>query len=246
MMTRLILALCLALTALPARAEVLILAAASLREPLDALAEESQTPVVVSYGGSGTMARQVVQGAPAEIVVLASLAWMEVLAEEGVLSPDVPPADVARNRLVLVAQAGHPPVPLTEEGIAQALGAEGRLALGLVEAVPAGIYAKAALESLGLWEGLEDRLAEAENVRAALALVERGQAPLGITYVTDAAVSPAVTVVAEVPEESHPPVRYIAALTRDAGPEARAFFDRMIGAEGAEAFAAAGFQPVPR
>ena len=234
----------LACLAAPLRADVLVLAAASLKEPVDVITAEAGVPVTVSYGGSGTQARQVLFGAPADIVILASVAWMEVLAEEGALSEAVPPRDVARNRLVVIAPKGTAPVELTAAGL-EAARDGGRIAVGLVEAVPAGIYAKAALETLGLWDGAAPHLAEAENVRMALALVERGQAPIGITYVTDAAVSDAVEIVAEIPDESHPPIRYLAALTKDASPEALAVFERLTGPEGAAAFAAAGFAPVP-
>ncbi len=224
----------------PARAEVVVFAAASLKEPLDALAVEFGD-VVVSYGGSGTMARQVALGASADLVVLANVDWMNVLVDGGHVRPDSI-GDVASNDLVMIGAANMADVVLDIAGIGAALG-DGRIAAGLTEAVPAGIYAKQALISLGLWEDMADRLAEVDNVRAALALVARGQAPLGIVYATDARVSDGVRVVATFPGGSHQPIRYVAALTRGAVPEAAAFLAFLHGPAGRAAFAGAGFLP---
>lgn len=230
----------LTLLAPAARADVVVFAAASLKEPLDALTAEHEN-VVVSYGGSGTLARQVGLGAPVDIVLLANAEWMDILVQGDHVRADTV-ADIASNRLVLIGPADAGDVLLHGYGMASALG-DGRIAVGLTEAVPAGIYAKAALMNLNLWEPLSWRLAEVDNVRAAMALVARGQAPLGIVYETDARVSDAVRVVARFPADAHPPIRYIGALTTEAGDDAAAFWSVITGAEGQAAFAKAGFLP---
>jgi len=226
--------------AVSARADVVIFAAASLKEPVDQIAAAFDD-VVVSYGGSGTIARQVSLGAPADIVLLANTAWMDVLVDEGHVQPETV-QDFASNRLVLVGQSGTGPVPLTPAGLDAALG-QGRLALGLTGAVPAGIYAKEALQNLGLWDTVEGRLAEVDNVRAALALVIRGQAPLGVVYQTDLRISDAVMARATFPVESHMPIRYTGARTVGADSAADAVLEAIVGPVGQARFAEAGFLP---
>lgn len=226
--------------ALPARADVLVFAAASLKEPLDRIAQEVGG-VVVSYGGSGTLARQISLGAPADVVLLANTDWMDVLVADETVDPESI-ADFASNRLVLIGQVGQDPVGLQMDDITEVLG-EGRIAMGLTKAVPAGIYGKAALQSLGLWEAVQNQLAEVDNVRAALALVARGQAPLGIVYRTDVRVSATVTEVAAFPENSHPPIRYTGAVvSRDDG-AADIFWAYLRGPAGQAIMAEAGFLP---
>jgi molybdate transport system substrate-binding protein len=239
MFRSILLVFCLSCSA-SAKAEVVVFAAASLKEPVDALAA-SLGNVVVSYGGSGTLARQVSFGAPADVVLLANVDWMDFLKDgEHVLAESI--ADIASNRLVLIGAADMPDVALDLGAIQTVLG-DGRIAIGLTRAVPAGIYAKAALVSLGLWDGLEPHLAEAESVRSALALVARGQAPLGIVYQTDVRVSDAVRQVAVFPAGSHPDIRYQGALTNDASPEAAAFLAALIGPAGQAHLVDAGFLP---
>lgn len=223
-----------------ARAEVLVFAAASLKEPLDRMAAAFDD-VVISYGGSGTLARQVGLGAPVDVVLLANADWMDVLVNDGDVQPQTR-ADFASNRLVLIGQAGAGPVSLDPIALQSAL-AEGRLAVGLTAAVPAGIYAKAALQSTGLWESVQDRLAEVDHVRSALAMVIRGQTPLGIVYQTDVRISDAVTIVATFPTESHPQVRYVGGLTTHADSNAGRFFDYVLSAQGQAIMAEAGFLP---
>ncbi|MEJ8563128.1 molybdate ABC transporter substrate-binding protein [Yoonia sp. GPGPB17] len=236
----LLLGLICTLAAPVARAEVLIFAAASLKEPLDQIAARFDN-VVVSYGGSGTLARQVTLGAPADIILLANTAWMDVLVEGGHVQPKTA-ADFASNRLVLVGPQGAAPIALTSDALGAALG-EGRLAVGLTEAVPAGIYTKAALQHLGLWATAKNKLAEVDNVRAALALVARGQTPLGVVYQTDTGISDAVTTVAVFPGESHPPIRYTGALTDGADDAAKAVLAYLVSGEGQSFLAASGFLP---
>ncbi|WP_373353639.1 molybdate ABC transporter substrate-binding protein [Pseudoroseicyclus sp. CXY001] len=228
------LALLLALLPLPALAErVTIFAAASLAGPLDAASalweEESGHEAVLSYGGSSTLARQILAGAPADVFLSANAAWMDEVEAAGRIVPGSR-RDLWGNALVLVAAA---PGALALEDLPSALGG-GRLATGLTDSVPAGIYAREALTALGLWDSLAPRLAEADSVRAALAFVALGAAPYGVVYATDAGAEPRVHVVATFPAESHAPITYPgAALTPGAAeaflafletPAARAFF----------------------
>ena len=243
-------ALMLGLTPVGAAAEaapVTVFAAASLKTAMDAVADrfEAETghPAVLSYAGSSALARQIQHGAPADVFVSANREWMDRLAADGLIDPATR-TDLLGNRLVLVAH-GRDAAPLdlgSELEILDSLG-EGRLAMALVEAVPAGIYGKAALTTLGLWEALAPRIAQADNARAALALVAAGEAPLGIVYATDALAADTlgerVTVVARFPADSHPSIVYPAAAVarRDTplaarflaflrGPAARAAFER--------------------
>lgn len=208
----------------PARAaegEVLVFAAASLKNALDEVmagfTKETGTPVKASYAASSALAKQVEQGAPAALFVSADLDWMDYLDQRGLVAKETR-TNLLKNRLVLVTAADGPigPVQLAKDvDLASLLGADGRLAVGEIKSVPAGKYAKAALVSLGAWAPVEPRLAQAENVRAALALVSRGEAPLGIVYRTDAAADPKVEVVGTFPEDSHPPIVYPVALTKE-------------------------------
>jgi len=177
-------------------------------------------------------------GAPADVVILANTDWMDVLEEAGQVTGRV---DLQSNALVLVSQDATP-VPLTSEGIATALNG-GRLAMGFTASVPAGIYGKAALRELGVWDDIAPQVAEVDNVRAALALVARGEASLGVVYATDVRVAPELNVAATIPPESHPPIRYVGALTKD-GSEAAAFLDYLQSPQGQGTFAQAGFLPV--
>lgn len=213
---------------LAARADmpVTVFAAASLKSALDDLAATYAHPVQISYGGSSTLARQIQHGAPADVFISANAAWMDVLEQDGLIIKDSRQS-LLTNRLVLIA---GPDVDgdLTIEPGFDLAGAIGRdhLAMALVNAVPAGIYGVAALQSLGVWEEVAPSVAQTDNVRAALMLVALGEAPYGIVYATDAAASPEVQVVGTFPEASHPPIRYPAALVTGANAApARAFLD---------------------
>lgn len=236
-MIRLCLFICALLWAGHAAADRLVVfAAASLKGPLDqALADYPQ--VVVSYGGSGAIARQVAQGAPADLVFLAHPRWLDWLDTGGHLRRDSRRA-VLGNRLVIVAR-DPTPLTLTAAGLQARLGA-GRLGIGL-SSVPAGIYAQEALHDLGLWETVSNALAPAENVRAVLALVARGAVPLGIVYATDVALVPDLSVVADIPPRHHSPIRYELAVTSGAGPGAADLAAGLAGATAARVFEAAGF-----
>jgi molybdate transport system substrate-binding protein len=203
------------MTPIPALAgPVTVFAAASLRGALEEVAAEQHLDLRLSYGGSGSMARQVAAGAPADVVILASQDWMDWLIAEGIV-PQKARRDLLGNSLVLIAPAGQVPVGDPRD-IAAMLG-KGRLAMGHHAAVPAGKYAAQWLQHSGQWAGLRDRLAETDNVRAALALVARGQAPLGIVYATDARAEDGVEVVAELDPRGHDPITYAAAGLTAAG-----------------------------
>jgi molybdate transport system substrate-binding protein len=238
-----------ALSPLPGRAQapdVTVFAAASLKNALDAIAGEFQKEtgkrVAVSYAASSALARQIEQGAPADVFISADLDWMEFLQARGLIRPETR-RNLVGNRIVLVAAAGARDVDLKPGALAAALGG-GRLATANVAAVPAGKYGKAALEHLGLWGEVAGRLAQAENVRAALTFVARGEAPLGIVYESDARAEPNVAVVARFPEKSHPPIIYPAALTGAARPDAARFLQALRTPASAAIFAREGFIPL--
>jgi molybdate transport system substrate-binding protein len=195
---------------------LVIFAAASLKNAMDDVAaaytEKTGVDAVVSYAGSSALARQIEQGAPADVFVSANLDWMDYLSGRG-LTDKASEIRLLGNRIVLVAQAGSDAKAKIAPGfdLAGLLG-EGRLAMANTDAVPAGVYGKAALEALGIWDSVGDKVAQAENVRAALALVSTGEAPLGIVYRTDAAADDNVRIVDSFPEDTHPPIVYPAAV----------------------------------
>lgn len=227
-------ALALGLATMPARAQtpVTVFAAASLKNALDDIAaswtRDTGKTARLSYAGSNVLAKQIESGAPADLFVSADGAWMDYAEKAGTLRAGTR-SDLLRNAIVVIAPREATVSLDLKEGsdlpaaLARALG-EGRLATGNVEAVPAGKYAKAALQKLGAWEDIKDRIAQADNVRAALLLVSRGEAPLGIVYATDAAADPKVKVVSTFPADSHPPIIYPLALTQaSANPDADVF-----------------------
>jgi molybdate transport system substrate-binding protein len=226
------LALCIAAIA-PAQAAqppLTVFAAASLKESMDeaALAFERDIGQVVrvSYAGSSALARQIEQGAPADVFVSADLDWMDELQSKGLIDPATR-SELLGNTLVLVApkdSAAKAMVLDAGTDLLPLLGERGRIALALVDSVPAGKYAKAAFTSLGMWDALQPRLAESENVRAALLLVARGETPLGVVYGSDAQAEPRVRVLARFPESSHPPIVYpVAKVKASAHPQAAPF-----------------------
>ena len=223
-----LMALTLAAVPLRAGADVTVFAAASLTTALDRVAaawtaQTGQT-ATLSYAGSSALARQIQQGAPADIFISASTDWIEALAASGDLRPGTR-RDILGNRLVLIAHGPDaPPVTLDATLDLPALLQGGRLAMALVDAVPAGVYGKAALTHLGLWDAVAPQVAQADNVRAALAFVARAEAPLGIVYATDAAAEDRVTVIGTFPADSHAPTTYPAAITAQSdSPQAHAF-----------------------
>jgi molybdate transport system substrate-binding protein len=236
-----------ALMATPAAAqEVMVFAAASLKNALDAVSAawqaETGKRATISYAASSALAKQIEQGAPADVFVSADLDWMAYLADRGLIR-DGTEVRLLGNRIVLVAPADSTAAAEIAPGfdLAGLLG-DGRLAMANVDAVPAGRYGKAALEALGAWASVEDRVAQAENVRAALALVSTGEAPLGIVYQTDAAADPGVRVLGIFPDDAHPPIVYPAAETAESdSPDAGAFLAFLQTRTAADLFEAQGF-----
>ncbi|MEM7270190.1 MAG: molybdate ABC transporter substrate-binding protein [Pseudomonadota bacterium] len=210
-------------------AQITVFAAASLSDALTDAAtaweDEGGAPVTLSFAGSSQLARQIEAGAPADIYISANQAWMDALeASEAIVADSR--IDLLTNQLVVIAHGDAPALDWSD--------APDRLrgdwfAMALVEAVPAGIYGKAALQTLGAWDAIAPKVAQTDNVRAALALVSRGEAPHGLVYKTDAAADDGVTVIAEVPTSAHTPILYPAALTADASPEAALFLDWLAG-----------------
>jgi len=243
---RLPVALALSLSAplLPAPAiaeDVTVFAAASLKDALDAFAASWQAEtghvVTISYAGSSALAAQIIAGAPADVFISAAVDWMDEVGAQGLVQTR---KDLLGNTLVLIAY-GQDAAPIALADLPALLG-DGRLSMAMVDAVPAGQYGRAALETLGLWDTLAPLVAQSENVRSALAFVAQGEAPFGIVYATDAVVDDNVTVVATFPPDTHPPIRYPAALlTNAADPADRAFFDALSGDAADAIFTAAGF-----
>ena len=191
---------------------VTVFAAASLTSALTEIAKvfESSTDqrVVLSFAGSSTLARQIQYGAPADVFISASIDWMDALQHQGLIDP-TSRINLLGNSLALVAHGpGAPPQAVDADLDLAGLIGENRLAMALVDAVPAGIYGKAALQHLGLWDSVSAKVAQADNVRSALALVATGEAPYGVVYASDAAAEPRISVVGLFPATSHPPIIY--------------------------------------
>jgi molybdate transport system substrate-binding protein len=227
-----------------------VFAAASMNEAMnDAAASfKARTGVTIrtTLASSANLAQQIDKGAPADVFISADAQWMDWASGRNLIAPGTR-RDIASNSLVLIAPADSSVRPFTlgrNASLARMLG-DRRLAVGDVASVPAGIYAKASLQSLGLWDEVKDHLAQGENVRAALSYVARGEAPLGIVYATDAKAEPKVKVVAVFPESSHPPIAYPAAVTRSAtDPKgAREFLDFLTSREGQILLRRRGFGP---
>jgi molybdate transport system substrate-binding protein len=218
-----------------------IFAAASLKNALDEVAAVFPAKVTVSYGASSALARQIEVGAPADVFISADLAWMDYLEKKGLLAAGTR-RNLLGNRLVLIAPAAQPVKlePAPGFPIASAL-KNGRIALANPDSVPAGKYAKAALEKLGVWGQVAGRVAAADNVRAALALVARGEAPLGVVYQTDASAEPNVRVAGVFPEDSHPPVIYPVAALKGAKPGAATLLEFLAGPQARRIFEKHGF-----
>jgi molybdate transport system substrate-binding protein len=239
-------AILLALAPMAARAaEVTVFAAASLNDALNEVGKSWQQKrghtAAFSFAASSVLARQIESSAGADIFISADSDWMDYLDNRGLIAHDTR-RNLLGNHLVLIAPADST-VKLTivpHFDLAGPLGG-GRLAIADPDSVPAGKYAKSALTSLGVWNAVVNHLAQAENVRVALAYVARGETSLGIVYTTDAMSEPKVKIVGTFPDESHAPIVYPAALTKDAGPAAREFLDFLSGPEARTIFRKDGF-----
>lgn len=234
------LAVFLLAVSLPASGQdrLLVFAAASLKNALDEANAAYDALVVASYAASSALARQIERGAPAHVFISADPDWMDYLEEKRLLEVGSR-RKLFGNRLVwIVPAAAEAPVddPLS------ALGARGRLALADPGHVPAGKYAKAALQKMGSWDSIADRIAAAANVRAALALVARAEAPLGIVYETDARAEPKVRIAGSIGENLHPPIAYPGAAVRGAGNAAQRYLEFLASPRAAIIFEKHGFR----
>ena len=225
---------------------VVVLAAASTAHAIDEVIGQFEAgpddSVVASYAGTSALARQIESGAPADIFLAANAAWMDHVESQGLIEPGSRQA-LAGNRLVFVTgETDMAPFEPSATVDLSALLDGGRLAIGNPDHVPAGIYARQALEALGIWSDVRSQLAPTADVRAALALVARGEAPLGIVYATDVARIEGVHVVGTIPAALHEPIVYPVALVAGrASPLATRFFEFLTGPKGRAAFARAGF-----
>ena len=225
---------------------LVVFAAASLKNALDAISEqwrrETGKHAVMSYAASSTLAKQIEQGAPAQIFISADLDWMDYAAQRNLIKPETR-SNLLGNRIVLIVRKDKAQKAEIKPGfdLAKILGG-GRLAMANVDYVPAGKYGKAALEKLGVWPSVSGSIAQAENVRAALLFVSRGEAPVGIVYQTDAAADPGVAIAGTFPENTHPPIIYPIALTAGAtNTDAEAFLAYIKSAKAKPLFEAQGF-----
>jgi molybdate transport system substrate-binding protein len=225
---------------------VVLFAAASLKDALDEIDKQYQVDtdkhLITSLAASSMLAKQIEVGAPADVFISADLDWMDYLAQRNLIKPETR-KNLVGNELVLIAPKDsaietkiEPNFPLA------ALLAGGRLAMADTNAVPAGKYGRAALEKLGVWEAVSGQIAQAENVRAALALVARKEAPLGIVYRTDAAAEPGVKIVAVFPADTHPPIIYpIAVTARSTNPDSVGLVMYLLSPKVAPLFEKQGF-----
>ena len=226
--------------------KITVFAAASMKNALDAAnaawSKETGKETTDSYAASSALAKQIEAGAPADLFISADLAWMDYVAKKQLIKEDSR-VSLLGNRIVLVAAKDQAKTVDIKPGFDLAgLVGDGKLAMGAVDSVPAGKYGKAALEKLGVWSSVEAKVAGAESVRAALALVSRGEAPYGIVYQTDAAADPGVAIVGTFPEDSHPPIIYpVAILTESKNADAAAYLDYLKSAKAAAFFEAQGF-----
>lgn len=228
---------------------LLVFAATSLKESLDAVnaawVQQGGAKTATSYAASSALARQIEGGAPAQVFISADLEWMDYLEKRALLQPGTR-RNLVGNKLALIAPAQSKAQVTLARGVqlAPLLGASGRLAIGDPQHVPIGKYARAALEKLGAWDAVSRRLAATENVRAALALVARDEAPLGIVYETDARAEPKVRIVAVFGEGLHPPVIYPAAAIRGAKAGAGAYLAFLSAPQAKALFRQHGFTPL--
>lgn len=243
--------LVLTLAPLPAlAADITVFGAASLsdalREIVTAYQKESGQSVAVSFAASSALARQIEASSGADLFISADENWMDYLDKKGLIDK-TSREDLLGNQLVLIASKAAP-VDITIAPHFNLLAAlkGGRLAIADPATVPAGKYAKAALMALGSWDSVAPHLADAEDVRVALAYVARGEAPLGIVYRTDALAEPRVKIVGTFPEASHPPILYPAALTKDAGPKAHVFLAYLSSPQARAIFGKNGFAVLPK
>lgn len=228
--------------------EITVFAASSLKTALDQVAADWQVATghsaAISYDGSAKLAKQIEQGAPADVFVSAAQEWMDVLVASGLIRPETR-RNILGNRLVLVGQTGAQPVAIGPSLDLAALLDGGLLAMGMTNSVPAGQYGYEALVSLGLWDSVAGRVVETENVRAAVKLVALGEARAGIVFASDAVAETGIAVLGTFPEASHAPITYPAAVTKGAGAAAQDFVAYLSSPEARARFRAQGFLVLP-
>jgi molybdate transport system substrate-binding protein len=230
---------------------ITVFAAASLKNALDEIdslfTKKGGIKVVSSYAASSSLMKQIEQGAPADVFLSADIDWMDYGANHNLIKSDTR-ENLLGNRLVLIAPKDSKigSVTIAPGFDLAALVGSGHIATGDVRAVPAGLYAKAALEKLGVWSSVESKIAMAENVRAALVLVARGEAALGIVYETDAKIDPGVKIIGVFPEDSHPPIIYPVAMTKNAKPYAVKYLAFLTTPEAKAVFERYGFRVLPK
>lgn len=245
-LSALVLSTLLAMPLAASAAEITVFAAASLKTALDTIAadwgKKTGDKVTISYESSGKLAKQIQQGAPADIFISASKEWMDKLADDKLIKPESR-RDILGNQLILVAPVKDAKAVKIEKGFDLAgLVGDGKLAMGLVDSVPAGQYGKEALTNLGVWTAVEPKVAQADNVRAALKLVDTGEAAYGIVYTSDAVSDNKVKAVGTFPDDSHKPIIYPAAvIAATKAPEAQAFLDDLSSDAAKAIFEAQGF-----
>ncbi|EPW4408637.1 molybdate ABC transporter substrate-binding protein [Vibrio parahaemolyticus] len=229
-----------------AATDLKVYAASSMTNAIDEIAqdfkEKYDVTVTPVYGGSSSIARQIINGAPADVFISANTKWMDYLVDEGVIDSDNV-TNLVRNSLVLIApQSSSLAVFNFADANAWEAALNGsRLALGNPTSVPAGMYAKESLTTLGVWKEIQTKVAPAKNVRLALALVERGEAPLGVVYKTDAQLTSKVKIVGEFARDTHAAIVYPAAVVNDST-ESRQFFQYLKSEDAKRVFAHYGFQ----
>jgi molybdate transport system substrate-binding protein len=230
-----------------AEEKVTVYAAASLTNALSEISTQYQKgkPVNIahSYAASSTLAKQIENGAPADIFISANTQWMDYLQEKGLVDSGSR-VDLLSNGLVLITPKGRTFPVRFDKGFRLSQAFEGKLCTGDIDSVPAGIYARQALETLGWWETIKNRIVGTQDVRGALVFVERGECAAGIVYETDAIISGKVETTAIFPENTHNPILYPAALIKKAKKEAQDYLEYLKGSEASLVFAKHGFRPV--
>ncbi|MEO6299580.1 MAG: molybdate ABC transporter substrate-binding protein [Paracoccaceae bacterium] len=225
--------------------EITVFAAASLKNALDAIAvdwqKSSGNTVTISYESSAKLAKQIQEGAPADLFISASKQWMDTLADAKLIKPESR-KDILGNSLVLIGAKDAAKVEIVNGFDLATLIGDSKLAMGLVDSVPAGQYGKEALTNLGIWDAVEPKVAQTDNVRAALKLVDTGEAAYGIVYASDAVSDDKVAVVGTFPDDSHKSIIYPAAvIAASTAPEAQAFLDDLSSDAASAVFTAQGF-----
>jgi molybdate transport system substrate-binding protein len=232
---------------LKAEEKVTVYAAASLTNALSEISTQYQqhkpVHIVHSYAASSALAKQIENGAPADIFISANTQWVDYLQKKGLVDIDSR-VDLLSNRLVLITPKGRTFPIRFDKGFALSQAFEGKLCTGDIEAVPAGVYARQALETLGWWETIKNRIVGTQDVRGALVFVERGECAAGIVYETDAIISGKVETTAIFPESTHKPILYPAALIKKANKGAEDYLEYLKGSEALSIFSKHGFRQV--